>query len=72
MIIIARIVVVHVDVASGGGRSGIDIDLTPSNDIAIAKFSPRRWTGLECHGGNTPLAIVETAIIEGRPRTELG
>ena len=40
MIIIACTVVVHVDVASGGGRSGIDIDLTPSNDIAIAQFSP--------------------------------
>ena len=74
MIIIACTVVVHVDVASGDGRSGIDIhiDLIPSNAIAIAKFSPRRWTGLECHGGNTPLAIVETAIIESQPRTELG
>ena len=41
MIIIACTVVVHVDIASGGdGRSGIDIDLTPSNDIAIAQFSP--------------------------------
>jgi hypothetical protein len=28
---------------------------------------------LECHGGNSPIAIiVETAIIESQPRTELG
>ena len=73
MIIIACTVVVHVDVASGGGRSGIDINLLISNAIAIEKFSLRRWTGLECHGGNSPIAIiVETAIIESQPRTELG
>lgn len=73
MIIIACTVVVHVDVASGGGRSGIDINLLISNAIAVAQFFLRRWTGLECHGGNSPIAIiVETAIIESQPRTELG
>ena len=40
MIIIACIVFVHVDIAGGDGRSGIDIDLTPTSDIAIAQFYP--------------------------------
>ena len=38
MIIIACIVFVHVDIAGGDGRSGIDIDLTPSNDMLLQSF----------------------------------